>query len=340
MTPEDLFVERLKALAPKPDRLRVGIGDDAAVVAVEAGQLVVTTDLIVEGVDFLPGEDPERVGRRAAAVNLSDIAAMGARPEFFLLSIAFPKELGPDYPLAVARGALSRAGADGAALAGGDLSDARQTVVSIALWGRPEAAPLLRSGAQPGDHIWVSGFPGRAAAGLALAKMVATFASAGAAPTPHLIGLDPEMEAELLAAYRDPEPRVALGRALARDGLAHAAIDVSDGLGLDAGRLARASGVRIVLERDRLPLSPALAAYADVESLDPIGLMLSGGDDYELLFAAPPAAEGKLTAGSAAWGARVRRIGACEEGSGAVLRDETGERDIADLGFDHLERRP
>ena len=170
--------------------------------------------------------------------------------------------------------------------------------------------------------------------------MVATFASAGAPPTPHLIGLDPEMEAELLAAYRDPEPRVALGRSLALDGLARAAIDVSDGLGLDAARLARASGVRIVLERNRLPLSPALAAYAEVESLDPIRLVLSGGDDYELLFAAPPEAESKLSAGSAAWGTRVRRIGACEEGSGAVLRDEAGERDIADLGFDHLARRP
>jgi thiamine-monophosphate kinase len=279
------------------------------------------------------------VGRRAAAVNLSDLAAMGARPEFFLLSVAFSSELGLDYPLAVARGALSRAAPLDAALAGGDLSEARQTVVSIAFWGRPEAVPLLRSGAKPGDHVYVSGHPGRAAAGLKIAKMLAAFTSQGAPPTPHLIGLDPAKEAELLAAYHDPEPRIALGRALAREGLAHAAIDVSDGLGLDAGRLARASGVRIVLERERLPLSPALTAYAEVESVDPIELVLGGGDDYELLFTSEAGAEGDLAAGSAAWGVTVRRIGVCEEGAGAILRDRSGDRDIAGLGFDHVESR-
>ena len=340
MTFEDQFVERLKTLLPRATGLAVGPGDDAAVVEVEAGRIVATTDLLVEGVDFLPGEDPEQVGRRAAAVNLSDIAAMGARPEFFLLCVGFPRQRGADYPLAVARGALSRATPLDAALAGGDLSDAPQTVVSIAFWGRPEAQPLLRSGALPGDLVYLSGNPGRAAAGLRIAKMLAAFTSRGAPPTPHLIGLDPAHEAELLAAYRDPEPRVALGRALAREGLAHAVIDVSDGLGLDAGRLARASGVRIILERGRLPLSPALAAYAEVESLDPIELVLGGGDDYELLFTAPPAAEGRLALESAAWGVPVRRIGGCEQGAGAVLRDRAGDRDIAGLGFDQLDRRP
>lgn len=340
MTLEDRFVERLKALLTPGAGLVVGPGDDAAVIEIEAGQLVATTDLLVEGVDFLAGEDPERLGRRAAAVNLSDLAAMGARPEFFLLSVGFPARLGADYPLAVARGALSRASPLGAALAGGDLSDAPQTVVSIAFWGRAETATLLRSGAQPGDHVWVSGWPGRAAAGLKLAQLNVTFASMGSAPTPHLIGLDPRREAELLAAYHDPEPRVALGRALAREGLAHAAIDVSDGLGVDAARLARASGIRIVLERRKLPLSPALAAWADVESVDPIDLVLAGGDDYELLFAAPPGAETRLAAGRHEWETPVHRIGLCEEGAGAILRDKAGDRDIASRGFDHLERRP
>jgi thiamine-monophosphate kinase len=340
MTLEDRFVERLKEFLGRSPGLVVGPGDDAAVIETEAGRLVATTDLLVEGVDFLAGEDPERLGRRAAAVNLSDLAAMGARPEFFLLSVAFPAHLGADYPLAVARGALSRAGPLGAALVGGDLSDSRQTVVSIAFWGRAEAGTLLRSGARPGDHIWVSGWPGRAAAGLRLAQLHATFASMGSAPTPHLIGLDPGKEAELLAAYHDPEPRLALGRALARTGLAHAAIDVSDGLGLDAARLARASGVRIVLERQKLPLSPALTAWAEVESADPMELILAGGDDYELLFAASPEAETTLAAGQADWETRVHRIGACEKGAGAILRDEGRDRDISSYGFDHLERRP
>ncbi len=336
MTSEDRFVERLKELLPLRPGLLVGPGDDAAVVEIEEGRLVATTDLLVEGVDFLPGEDPERVGRRAAAVNLSDLAAMGARPEFFLLSVAFLRQRGLEYPLAVARGALSRTAPFEAALAGGDLSEAPQTVVSIAFWGRPEAAPLLRSGAKPGDFVYVSGYPGRAAAGLRIARMLHAFASQGAPPTPRLIGLDPTKEAELLAAYHDPVPRVALGRALAREGLAHAAIDVSDGLGLDAGRLARASGVRIVLERERLPLSPALTAYAEVEFLDPIELVLGGGDDYELLFTSEAGAEGEVTAGNAGWGVAVHRVGVCEEGAGAILRDRAGDRNIAGLGFDHL----
>jgi thiamine-monophosphate kinase len=337
MTGEDLFVERVRAASPGSPRLTVGIGDDAAVVEVAAGLLAATTDLLVEGVDFLPGEVPEAVGRRAFAVNLSDLAAMGARPEFFLLSVGFPRRLGADYALAIARGALSRATPLAAALAGGDLSDAPQTVVSIALWGRPEGAPLTRSGARPGDGVFLSGWPGRAAAGLRLARMNAAFASQGAPPTPHLIGLAPGLEAELAAAYRDPEPRLEVGCAIARERLATAAIDVSDGLGIDAARLARASGVRIVLERDTLPVAAALAAYCDVESLDPVDLVLSGGDDYELLFTAPAGAAAPLDALAARTGIALHRIGGCRQGSGAALADRGGERDISGLGFDHLD---
>ena len=325
MTTEDLFVERLKALAPGSNRLVVGIGDDAAVLAASEGPLLATTDMLVEGVDFLPGEEPERLGRRAAAVNLSDLAAMGGRPEFFLLSIAFPQRLGADYPLWRSRGAPSREPRRSELFWPAATSpDAPQTVVSIAFWGRPEARPLLRSGAVPGDLLYLSGEPGRAAAGLRIAR------------SEKRAGIPSEFERELLAAYRDPEPRVDLGRALAREELAHAAIDVSDGLGLDAARLARASQVRLVILREELPISKALAAFSREASLDPYELVLGGGDDYELLFAAPKSAQARLDAGSPAWGAPVRRIGFCEAGSGVVLRDASGDRDIASLGFDHL----
>jgi thiamine-monophosphate kinase len=337
MTGEDLFVEKVRAAASGSARLKVGIGDDAAVVEVAAGLLAATTDLLVEGVDFLPGESPEAIGRRAFAVNVSDLAAMGARPEFFLLSVGFPRRLGADYALAVVRGALSRATPLEAVLAGGDLSDAPQTVVSIALWGRPEGTPLTRSGARPGDAVFLSGWPGRAAAGLRLARMTAAFASQGAPPTPHLIGLAPGLEAELTAAYRDPEPRLEVGCALARERLATAAIDVSDGVGIDAARLARASGVRIVLEGEKLPVAVALAAYCDVESLDPTDLILSGGDDYELLFTAPDGAGAALDALAARTGVALRRVGACHEGSGAAIAERAGERDVSGLGFDHLD---
>ena len=323
MKPEDGFVDKLRALLPESGAL-LGPGDDAALVQREAGLLAATTDLLVEGVDFLPGEDPERLGRRAAAVNLSDLAAMGARPEFFLLSIGFPPERGEEYPLAIARGAIARAGEFGAHLVGGDLSAAPQTVISVALWGRPAGKPLRRAGAAAGDAVYVSGHPGQAAAGLRLARE-------------RVAGLTPEHGRALLDAFHDPVPRIALGAALSREGLASSAIDVSDGLGLDAARLARASGVRLVLEKDRLPVSPALSAFASKAGLDPLDLLLAGGDDYELLFTVPAACEALLCAHARAFGVPVTRIGRAEPGAGAVLSDGGALRDVSDFGHDHLQ---
>jgi len=327
MAGEDRFVRRLLAeLPPSPAGVRVGPGDDAAVVEVPAGLCAITTDMLVEDVDFLPGWPPEAVGRRAMAVNLSDLAAMGARPQHFLLSIAFPAARGEDYPLSVARGALSRAAPLSAALVGGDLSDAPITMVSITLWGRPEKAPTLRSGARPGDLLFLSGHPGRAAAGLRLARSRAE----GRCCAP---GLAEEAARELLAAYEDPEPRVALGLLIA--GIATAAIDVSDGVGIDAGRIAEASGARAVIERARLPISPALEDFAGREGLDPVALLLSGGDDYELLFSVPPERAREIPR-EGPGGAPVRQIGRIEAGRGAALREDSAERDIGELGHDHL----
>ena len=336
MTPEDRFVEALGALLPGEPPVLLGPGDDAAVVLREAGPLAATTDMLVEGVDFLPGEDPERLGRRALAVNLSDLAAMGARPEFFLLAIGFESRRGPDYPLAIARGAIARGAGFGARLVGGDLSDAPQTVITVALWGRPAGEPLRRRGAAPGDAVFVSGHPGEAAGGLRLARRLEAFAAQGSEPTRRFPELPLEAERRLLAAYRDPTPRVALGVALAEGRLASAAIDVSDGVGLDAGRLARASGIRIVLERGLLPLSTTLRELAATEDLDPLTLFLAGGDDYELLFTVPPSAVERLEERAAAFDAPVTRIGRVEEGSGAVLADGRSRTDVSAMGYDHL----
>src|SRR5512143_2106894 len=130
MPGEDRFVDRLREILPEDPRVSVGPGDDAAVLRLEGGDIAVTTDMLVEGVDFLRGADPRRLGRRALAVNLSDLAAMGARPEAFLLSVAFPPEKGEDFPLEVARGALSRAKEFAALLVGGDLSRSPLVMVS------------------------------------------------------------------------------------------------------------------------------------------------------------------------------------------------------------------
>jgi thiamine-monophosphate kinase len=145
-------------------------------------------------------------------------------------------------------------------------------------------------------------------------------------------------ETELIDAFRDPRPPVDLALDLARAGCMRAAIDVSDGLGLDAGRLGRASGVRIVLERPRLPLSPALVAFASAEAADPFEWIVAGGDDYELLFSAPESATADIVRIAA--GRPVTPIGRAEVGEGAVLADGGVERDVSELGHDHLEPVP
>jgi thiamine-monophosphate kinase len=326
MGAEDLFVERLRALLPAGDGLRVGPGDDAAVVGTSGRDMIATTDLLVEGVDFLPGADLEGLGRRAVSVNLSDAAAMGARPRFFLLSIVLPEERGEDDALAICRGAIARGAEFGASLAGGDLSRGPSIVLSVALWGDLDQPPVTRSGGRAGDALYLTGFPGRAAAGLRIASAGLERSRLGAG------------DRELLDAYLDPEPRVEFSLAIASAAIPRAAIDVSDGLGIDAGRLARASGARAVLDRDRIPISPALRDWAVREGADVLGCVLGGGDDYELLFAAPRDAEGEI--GRLAGALPVARIGALEEGGGAFLRDERGERGIDNLGYDHLEARP
>lgn len=337
MKPEDRLVERIRALARPAARLTIGPGDDAAIVARDAGLLAATTDMLVEGVDFLPNEDPERLGRRAAAVNLSDLAAMGAEPEFFLLAIGFPAARGEELALAIARGAIARAAEFGGALAGGDLSSAPLVVVTIAFWGRPAGEPLTRSGANPGEIIYVSGRPGEAAAGLRLAGRLDAFAAQGSSPTARFPAISAQDERRLLDAFRDPTPRVGLGALLARERLATSAIDVSDGLGADAGRLARASGARLVLERDRLPVSSSLASFAATEALDPVDLVVGGGDDYELLFTVREADRPRLSERAGALGVPVTPIGRVEPGAGAALSEAGGEREIGELGHDLFE---
>ncbi len=327
MKAEDRFVERLRAMLPPDDALLVGPGDDGAVLRRPPGDSIATTDMLVEGIDFLSGDDPERLGRRAVSVNLSDAAAMGARPRSFLLSIAAPPDRDEEFALAVCRGAIARGREHGAGLAGGDLSRAPCIFISVTLWGDLEGAPLTRAGAVPGDLLYLSGATGRAAAGLRLAQ-----AGAREADFPEA--------SDLLRAYHDPEPRVALGLALARGGLAHAAIDVSDGLGLDAARIALASGVRVVIERDRLPVAGPVEAAGRRERVDPMEWILSGGDDYEILFAVPQSAASAVAAVAAVAGTvPLTRIGHVETGSGTVLRDGANETDLSRAGYDHFETR-
>jgi len=301
-----LIARHFRALAG-PGAL--GLGDDAALLDPPPGrQLVLAADAMVAGVHFLPDDPPETIGRKLLRVNLSDLAAMGAAPLGYLMTTAFPQGTGDAWIAAFARGLAEDQRAYGLALLGGDtVSTPGQLTLSLTILGTvaPEAA-LRRRGARPGDHLWVSGTIGDGALGLRVLR--------GRLP--------PDAAGHLAGRYRLPEPRLALGAALA--GLAHAAMDVSDGLVQDLGHLCRAGGCGAVLEAGRVPLSPAAAAAI---AADPglLPLALSGGDDYELLFAAPPAAAAEVEARAAAAGVPVARIGRFTEGPAEVaVQDARG----------------
>jgi thiamine-monophosphate kinase len=294
----------------------LGVGDDAAIIRPTPGmELLVSTDMLVAGTHFLPGADPEDLGWKALAVNVSDIAAMGAQPRWALLAAALPAAT-ESWIEKFARGFFGCAEAFGIDVIGGDTTKGPRNLCVTIFGEAPPGAALRRSGARPGDEIWVSGRPGRAALGLA-----------------HLQGraeLGEPALTDCLAALHRPQPRVALGLALR--GLATAAIDVSDGLLADLGHILDASGASAEL---RLAVSPA----PTFEEL----CYLSGGDDYELAFTAPAARRAEVAALADSLGLALARIGSIVAGTpGAIdLRTLAGEAvAIEHRGYDHFSSRP
>ena len=308
---------RLRPRASAARGILLGPGDDCAVLDTKPWPLAVTTDALVSGVHFEPGWlSCAELGGRAAAVNLSDLAAMGARPAFMLIAVTAP----PATPAAdleqLLDGFTARSEAEGAAVVGGNLSRARSLSVTVTALGWIDGPCLTRSGARPGDRLAVTGTLGGAAA--AVASWLG-----GSEPAP-----------ELRERFVDPRPRVAAGRALARAG-AHAAIDVSDGLLQDLGHLCSASGVGAVVERERLPRLAPVAAL-DAQGSD---LAATGGEDYELLVALPPSsgAEIEQLAGDA--GVPLTLIGECVAPSAGVkliAADGSVYHTRAGGGFDHF----
>ncbi|HET6599765.1 MAG TPA: thiamine-phosphate kinase [Burkholderiaceae bacterium] len=299
-------------------RAALGVGDDCALVTPLPGmQLAVSSDMLVEGRHFLSTVAPQRLGHKALAVNLSDLAACGARPVAFTLALALP---GVDeaFLAGFARGLLALADAHECELIGGDTTQGPLNVC-IAVFGEvPVGQALLRSGARAGDDLWVSGTLGDAR--LALEAVRGTLTLEGAA-----------FDA-VRVAMEQPQPRVALGLALR--GVASSAIDVSDGLLGDLAHILRRSRVGATLHADALPRSEALAALAiEARRL----CTLAGGDDYELLFTAPPQRADAVAAASRQAGVPVTRIGHIEAepglrllaGDGSVLANTFGS-------FDHF----
>ncbi|HTG75813.1 MAG TPA: thiamine-phosphate kinase [Steroidobacteraceae bacterium] len=293
----------------------VGVGDDAALLEVPAGQaLAAATDTLVEGRHFLPDAPPESVGHQALAVNLSDLAAMGAEPAWALLALSLPE---PDthWLEGFARGFHALADRAGLTLVGGDTVRGPRVVTVQVLGFVPAGLALRRDGARPGDVLYASGSLGDAAAGLKLLRD----------------GRRADTDSSLVRRYRFAEPRLALGMALR--GVASAAIDVSDGLLGDLGKLCDASGVGAILELEQLPLSRALLASFDATQAERFAL--GGGDDYELAFAVPRAAVSEMETSLATIG-RITRIGEIVTGHGVRCQraGQTVEPEIA--GYDHF----
>lgn len=306
------------------DDVHLGIGDDAALLAVPAGhELAVAVDTLVEDVHFRRGTDPADIGWKALAVNLSDLAAMGATPAWALLALTLPAAMGEGavaFVEALAEGFSGLAQRHRVALVGGDTTRGNLSL-SVTVHGFvPAGQALRRNGARPGDAVLVTGTLGDAAAGLHLYA-------------PSLDADDEKRCAVLRDRLNRPQPRVAAGLALR--GRASACIDVSDGLLADLDHIARASGVAAELDAAMLPLSPALLATVDEATAQ--DLALAGGDDYELCFTAPMARVGEIQADLARLGCGATRIGRIVEGSGVRVRAVDGSwLPIGRRGWDHF----
>ena len=295
------LIDAIRARAATREGVLLGIGDDAALLQIPPGQtLVVTADTLNERVHFPDPTAPADLGWKALAVNLSDLAAMGARPAWCTLSLSLPA-CDSDWTHAFLDGFLALADAHAIALVGGDTTRGPLSIAVTAMGWVEAGRALRRDGARVGDEVWVTGTLGDAAAALVLGGHVSLPLEGAALPA-----VPGDVAAALDARLRRPTPQVQAGRQLR--GLAHACVDVSDGLLADLGHLCAGSGVGAEVEIARLPASPGLAAaFADAGLR--AALQAGGGDDYELCFTAAPDAHEAVTRALQRAGTPATRIG-------------------------------
>jgi thiamine-monophosphate kinase len=357
------FIQRLRDQTRSrkhSSRLVTGIGDDASVISQLPGRaLVVTTDLLAEGIDFYRNATPPRLlGHKALAVSLSDIAAMGARPLWSLVSIGLPSEIwDQNFKDEFFAGYLALADEYGVALAGGDLSRTVEQIVidSILLGEISSGAAVLRSTAQPGDQIYVTGALGGSAAGLKLIEMGARISRQeaggskqeqtevrGTSPTVREGSAvqDEERSDEhaiqtLLLRHLRPRPRVGWGIVLGEERLASAMIDISDGLSSDLAHLCRESNVGALIQSAQLPIDKDVIKLCGRRALDPLALALHGGEDFELLFTVHPENAARLP--KRVDGVAISRIGEITNEPGQIrIAEKNRVWDLEPQGFEHF----
>lgn len=306
-----------------------GIGDDCAVLRPAGGRLwLVTMDTLIESVHFdTAWHPPDKLGRKAVAVNVSDIAAMGGRPVFAFLSLGLPQNSAPEWLEKFSHGLSDACVQYGCCLAGGDtVLSPGGIIITLTVIGEADPEKILyRGNASPGDHVWVSGTLGNAGAGLELCRK----------------GEAGNLEAaQLVESHLSPKPRLDLATRLAASGLVHAMTDLSDGLATDLAHLCTQSGAGAVVYAGLLPMSPLLKDTAEKMGTDPLLWALTGGEDYELLFTAAAGSNEEIL--SLGGGETLTRIGYIDEKSGVRLiegkpgQEDLPMKDISYLGYDHF----
>jgi len=325
------LIDMIAATAGAGSGILRAIGDDCAVIGREDGRVwLLTMDTLVEGVHFNPDwHPPELLGRKTVSVNVSDVAAMGGEPRFLLLSLALPSGAAGRWTARFVEGLAAACRDYGCHLVGGDtVASPAGIALTVTAMGEAVAERVLyRTGARPGDTVWVSGPLGLAAAGLDLFR-------AG-------LGQDEEALRPLFMAHLDPRARVGLGRRLAASGLVHAMMDLSDGLATDLAHICRQGRVGARIRAGRLPLHPGLARAASLLDRDPVAWMVSGGEDFELLFTTAAEDAAALRELAAASGHRVHAVGRIVAGQGVVLvrpgpDGREVEEDISFRGYEHF----
>jgi thiamine-monophosphate kinase len=338
---EFALIERIRNLLPRPHDALLGIGDDCAALRPTTGKdLLLTTDLLVEGVDFtMQTITPFRLGRKAMGVNLSDIAAMGGLPRAALVTLAIPPDEEIEFVDELYRGLREEGARFAVEIVGGDLSASSTLMIGVTLVGEVEAGrAVTRSGAKPGERIWITGRLGAAAAGLAALK-------AGCRLLDDQIETPFEVSGSLREAIRQaierhlcPIPRIREGRALAQAGVASAMIDLSDGLASDLAHLCRESGVSATIREDWIPIDQAASAIAQRFGQEPLALALQGGEDFELLFTSSwDPADITVMFSDAATVTAVGKVG--EAGQGCRLERQDGRTVALTGGYDHFRRQ-
>lgn len=321
---ERKLLEMAREVSEDGPPVLVGVGDDAAVVEVEDEAVVATTDMLVEGVHFTSDDPPGRIGRKVIVVNLSDLAAMGASPLGLVFSIGAPGDTEVEFISELLHSMDSVARQNGAYLVGGDMNESDLMVISGTAFGEiDEEEILLRSGAEPGDLIGVTGELGESSASTWVKKNASD--------------LDPEDPLRDISF--EPVARVEEGQILSESGEVNSAVDITDGLAANLWQISRESGAGLVVDFDEIPVGDPARELAEDQDIDLGELVLYGGEDFELLFTARPGAWEDLEEELAGVGTEITVIGEVEDGEGVRIRRDGEMKELQDRGYEHFRTR-